>query len=120
LQRPDRVYIQWTGDLGDRQFWYDGKSVTLYDPAMPFYGSEQAPPQIDAMLDKVDSDLGFSPPLSDLLYSDPYHQVQGNLQFGVDLGTTEMNGRTCRSLAFVAKDVDWQIWIDTGPTTSAL
>ncbi len=26
-----------------------------------------------------------------------------------------MNGRSCRTLAFVEKDVDWQIWIDSGP-----
>ena len=25
LQRPDRFYVEWTGDLGDRKFWYDGK-----------------------------------------------------------------------------------------------
>ena len=26
-----------------------------------------------------------------------------------------MNGRTCRTLAFVEKDIDWQIWIENGP-----
>jgi hypothetical protein len=36
LQRPGRLYVEWNGDLGARPFWYDGKSVTLYDPAMPF------------------------------------------------------------------------------------
>ncbi len=29
----------WSGDLGDRQFWYDGKSVTLHDPATSFYAA---------------------------------------------------------------------------------
>ena len=53
LQRPGRLYVEWSGDLGDRQFWYDGKSVTLYDPATPFYATDAAPPDIDAMLDKV-------------------------------------------------------------------
>jgi hypothetical protein len=27
----------------------------------------------------------------------------------------DVNGRSCRALAFVEKDIDWQIWIDTGP-----
>ena len=115
LQRPGHLYVQWTGDLGDRQFWYDGKAVTLYDPATPFYASGQAPADIDAMLDKVDGELGFSPPLADLLYSNPVGAVQGNIQFGLDLGDSEVNGQTCRSLAFTGKDVDWQIWINTGP-----
>ena len=26
-----------------------------------------------------------------------------------------MNGRSCRTLAFVEKDIDWQIWIENGP-----
>ena len=115
LQRPGRLYVAWSGDLGDRRFWYDGKSVTLYDPATPFYASEPAPGEIDAMLDKLLPQLNFSPPLADLMYSDPYGRVHSNIQYGFDLGTNEVNGRSCRTFAFVEKDVDWQIWIDPGP-----
>src|SRR5579871_1532941 len=25
LQREGRLYVEWSSDLGDRQFWYDGK-----------------------------------------------------------------------------------------------
>ena len=115
LRRPDGVYVGWSGDLGDRQFWYDGKSVTLYDPATPFYGSSAAPPGIDAMLEQVVKELGFSPPLADFLYRDPYHAVRRNVQFGLDLGIADVNGEQCHAIAFVEKDIDWQIWIDAGP-----
>jgi hypothetical protein len=115
LQRPGRLYVEWSGDLGDRQFWYDGKSVTLYDPSSPFYASASVPPQLDAMLDKLLPDLDFSPPLVDFLYSDPYQRVKGNVQYGFDLGENDVGGRSCRTLAFVEKDIDWQIWIDPGP-----
>ncbi len=30
LRRPGGLYVEWSGDLGDRQFWYDGKSATSY------------------------------------------------------------------------------------------
>src|SRR6201988_4043279 len=50
VKRPGGLYVEWNGDLGARQFWYDAKSVTLYDPAMPFYASDAAPPDLDAML----------------------------------------------------------------------
>jgi hypothetical protein len=115
LQRPGRLYVEWNGDLGARQFWYDGKSVTLYDPAMPFYASEAAPPDIDSMLDQLVPKLNFAPPLADFLYRDPYKSVRGNIQYGFDLGQNDVNGRTCRTLAFVEKDIDWQIWIENGP-----
>jgi hypothetical protein len=95
LQRPGRLYVEWSGDLGARQFWYDGKSVTLYDPATPFYASEAAPPEIDSMLDQLVPKLNFAPPLADFLYRDPYKSVRGNIQYGFDLGQNDMNGRTC-------------------------
>jgi hypothetical protein len=115
LQRTGRLYVQWSSDLGDRQFWYDGTSVTLYDPATPFYSSEAMPSDIDGMLEKLVTQLNFSPPLADFLYRDPYRSVRGNVQYGFDLGRNEVNGRSCRTLAFVEKDIDWQIWIDEGP-----
>jgi hypothetical protein len=117
LERPNRLYVEWSGDLGDRQFWYDGKSLTLYDPATPYYATDAAPPDIDAMLDMVVTKLGFGPPLADLLYRDPYHAVRGNVQYGFDVGDTDVNGRSCHTLAFVEKDIDWQIWIDDGTQT---
>jgi hypothetical protein len=115
LERPGRLYVEWNGDLGARQFWYDGKSVTLYDPAMPFYASEAAPPEIDNMLAQLLPRLNFVPPLADFLYRDPYKSVRGNIQYGFDLGQSNVNDRTCRTLAFVEKDIDWQIWIENGP-----
>ena len=115
LRRPGGLYVEWSGDLGDRQFWYDGASVTLFDPATNFYASDPAPADIDAMLAKAVDKLGFSPPLADFLYRNPYEAVRGKVQYGLDLGATQVNGRTCNSLAFVEQDIDWQIWIDTGP-----
>jgi hypothetical protein len=114
LQRPGRLYVEWNGDLGARRFWYDGKSVTLYDPAMPFYASEAAPPEIDTMLAQLLPQLNFVPPLADFLYRDPYKSVRGNIQYGFDLGQSNVD-RACRTLAFVEKDIDWQIWIENGP-----
>jgi hypothetical protein len=115
LQRPNRLYVEWTGDLGDRQFWYDGTSVTLYDPATPFYATAAAPAELDGMLEKLVPQLDFSPPLADFLYSDPYSTVRGNIQYGLDLGLNQVNGRSCHTLGFVEKDIDWQIWIEDGP-----
>jgi hypothetical protein len=115
LQRPGRLYVEWNGDLGARQLWYDGKSVTVYDPATPFYASEAAAPEIDGMLDQLVPKLTFAPPLADFLYRDPYKSMRGNIQYGFDLGQNDVNGRTCRTLAFVEKDIDWQLWIENGP-----
>jgi hypothetical protein len=115
LQRPNGLYVEWNGGLGNRQFWYDGKTVALYDPDTAFYGSDTAPPAIDAMLDKLINQLNFTPPLVDLMYSNPYKNLRGTLQYGFSAGDTQINGRNCRGFAFVEKHIDWQIWVDTGP-----
>lgn len=115
LQRPNGLYVEWNGGLGNRQFWYDGKTVALYDPDTAFYGSDTAPPAIDAMLDKLINQLNFTPPLVDLMYSNPYKNLRGTLQYGFSTGDTQINGRNCRGFAFVEKHIDWQIWVDTGP-----
>jgi hypothetical protein len=115
LQRPNELYVEWSSDLGNRQLWYDGKNVTIYDTDTSFYGTEAAPPAVDGALDKLINQLNFTPPLVDFLYSDPYKNLRGTAQFGFSTGETQINGRTCRGLAFVDKHIDWQIWINTGP-----
>jgi len=115
LQRPNGLYVEWSGDLGNRQFWYDGKTITLRNSDTVFYGTEAAPPVIDDMLEKLIQQLNFTPPLVDFLYSAPYQSLRGTIQYGFSTGETPINGRSCRGLAFVEKHIDWQIWIDTGP-----
>jgi len=115
IQRPDRAYVDWQSDLGTRQLWYDGASVTVVDPSTPFYAAQPAPGSLDATLAMVGKELGFTPPLSDFLQSDPYAALSASLRYGVYLGTSEIEGRECHSLAFVDSQIDWQIWIDTGP-----
>jgi hypothetical protein len=115
LKRPNGLYIEWSGDLGDRKLWYDGKTATIYDSDTIFYGADAAPPAIDDMLDKLIKQLNFTPPLVDFLYSDPYKSVRGTVQYGFSTSETQINGRSCRGLAFVEKHIDWQIGIDAGP-----
>ncbi len=114
FERPGRLAIDYRGELGDRRFWYDGHTVTLYDPSTPFYATEPAPPDIDATLQKISSELNFLPPLSDLFYRDPYQVLRDNIRTGVVLGANEVNGQLCRHLAFVDNHVDWQVWVADG------
>jgi hypothetical protein len=114
LKRPGQLYVEWTGDLGNRQFWFDAGAVTLFDPSKPFYASAPAPGDIDAMLNGIQAIAQFTPPLADFLYRDPYGTVKDKVVYAVDLGPRNVGGKTCRSLAFVEKDIDFQIWIDAG------
>ena len=53
IKRPDRLAISYKSDLGAKAIWYDGKTLTVYDPAHRAYASVAAPDSIDAMFRQV-------------------------------------------------------------------
>jgi hypothetical protein len=114
VRRPDRTYAEFQGERGGKRFWYDGKTITLYDATHDVYATEQAPSTIDGMLDHIMKVYGFSPPLSDLIYSDPCAVLTQNVQYGFYAGMTQIDGERCHHLAFQEKKIDWQIWIEDG------
>jgi hypothetical protein len=114
VRRPNSAYIEYRGDLGVKRFWYGGDTVTLYDPQMNFYAPEKMPAKLDEAMDKLMNDFGFSPPLVDLLYPDPYKVLIAKAQFGLYIGTSMIDGQRCHHLAFVDQYIDWQIWIEDG------
>jgi hypothetical protein len=114
VERPDRVFAEYLSDLGNKRFWYDGKTVTLLEEGNNFYASVKAGPTIDKTLDELMKEYGFSPPLSDFLYSDPYTVLINNVEAGFYVGLGDVNGARCHHLAFVEKYIDWQIWIEDG------
>ena len=93
---------------------YDGKTVTLLEGGSNYYSSVKAAPTIDKMLDELMKEHGFSPPLSDFLYDDPYNILMKNVHASIYIGLGDVNGVTCHHLAFVEKYIDWQIWIEDG------
>jgi len=114
VRRPDRVYTEYSGDAAARRFWYDGKSITLYEPMLNVYATEPAKPTFDATLEDLVGVLGFAPPLSDLMTSDPGATLRKNVLFGLYVGVTDVDGVRCHHLAFVEQHIDWQIWIEDG------
>jgi hypothetical protein len=116
LRRPAGLYAEQASDLGERRFWYDGKRVTLLDPDTGFYAVADTAPTMDEMLAELVKQLGFSPPLADFLGSDPYGTLRHAVRFGVYVGPSLLDGVRVHHLAFVQETIDWQIWIEDGPT----
>ena len=114
VHRPGEAYIEYRGDLGVKRFWYKGDTITLYDPGNNLYATEKVPAKFDEAIDQVMKEFGFSPPLVDILYSDPYKLLIDRVQFGLYIGLSMVDGIHCHHLAFVDKYIDWQIWIEDG------
>ena len=114
VEKPNRIFMEYLSDLGTKRFWYDGKTVTLLEGGTNFYSTVNAPPTIDKTLDDLMKEYGFSPPLSDFLYDDPYNVLMKKVEAGIYVGLGDVGGIQCHHLAFVEKYIDWQIWIEDG------
>jgi hypothetical protein len=114
VSRPDKVFGESEGDTVNSQFYYDGKTVTVFDRGQKTYAVEKVPGTIDAMLDDLHERFETDQPLADFLFADPYKEFTENVQSGEYVGLHYVGKVKCHHLAFRQKIVDWQIWIDAG------
>jgi hypothetical protein len=112
VRRPNGFVIQVASDLKIRRFYYDGKSLTVYDPEANVYATTAAPATIRQTLDMAYQKYGIDVPLQDLFtWADPNDGRAKSLLQGFYVGATMVGGVDCDQYAFQQGDVDWQIWI---------
>ncbi len=114
VQRPDKVYASFVGDIQDRKIWYTSGEITVLDTENGFYGALPTPKTIEETMDFLMRDYGMTIPLADILSADPYKAFITNAAAGVVVGESTINNKSCTHLAFVQKYIDWQIWISDG------
>ena len=114
LRRPNGLAVDYRSDVGGKQLWYDGKTLTLLDLVAGVFTTEAAAPTLAATLETLEKEQGMSLPLADLVADDPYARLTSGALSGFVVGPGDVNGTTCHHLAFVQDDLDWQIWIDAG------
>jgi len=115
LHRPNRLRSTFNGDERQTQTFYDGKTVTIYNPEVNMYAVTDVPPNIDGAIDKIFDKYGVSVPLADIVYADPYNILIANVVEGRWVGRHSIAGVPCNHLAFIQESIDWQIWIEDGP-----
>lgn len=115
VRRPDGFYVEVSSDRQKRQFWYDGKTFTVFAPAKNFYAQVPAPPTIKDTLDAAYADFGIALPLADLFYWGvddlPADALKSAGKIG---GTVVINGVNTDHYIFSGADLSWQIWIQQG------
>jgi hypothetical protein len=114
VSRPDKLFAERRGDIVDQAFYYDGKTLTLYDPGTKYYATVAAPASVDAMLDFARTKLDVFAPGTDLLDTRAYERLMEDVQSGVYVGMAVVRGQRCHHLAYRGAEVDWQIWVREG------
>src|SRR5580765_5400745 len=95
VSRPNKLHAHRKGDLANQEFFYDGKSLTLYSPRENVYATTAAP-------------------AGELLYTNAAEKMLKESTSGFVVGPSVVGGVKTTHLAFRAGEVDWQIWIDDG------
>jgi hypothetical protein len=114
VRAPDGLNIEVSDDQGTKQYIYDGKSVTVFDPKTGFYAHFAAPPTIRATLEEAETKYGIVVPLADLFRWGQDGDQASQLTSAHYVETTQVDGQEADHYAFRQDGVDWQIWIATG------
>lgn len=115
IKRPNRLHADIHSSHMQQEFWYDGKSLAILDRKHNVFSTAAMPASIDQALDAAHDEFGVDLPLIDLALSDPYKSGMAKVQSATLYGTAPVLGFECYHLAFRQENIDWQVWIQTGP-----
>jgi hypothetical protein len=114
-RRPNGIMIDFQNDQKSRQFFYNGKTFTIYAPKLGFYATVPAPPTNKEFLKAVYEKTGVSLPLEDLFrWNDGDDSDIQKLTSAFSVGTATIDGVSTDHWAFREKDFDWELWIQRG------
>jgi hypothetical protein len=116
FRSPDRLRVDVISDRKQRQFFYDGHTLTLYGPREQYYASVPAPPTIRKTLEFVAQRYDLEVPLADLFFWGTDEARLQDIKAAIDVGPSWIDGVLCDHYAFRQADVDWQLWIERSDT----
>ena len=111
VQRPDELAVDYHSDLGAKELWFNGGTLTILDAPHMVYSTLAVPNTIDGMLDRA-AENNLTIPLSDFAASDPCQVVRKETTYGGYVGVGDVNGVECDHVALSSPTTDWQVWLD--------
>jgi hypothetical protein len=114
MRRPDRLRVDAAGDLVDQQFYYDGKTITLYDQRDKVYGVLPVPGDIEGALEKANQECGLRVALSDMASPRLCELLNRHIKHALYVGLHKVRGVLCHHLAFDSGPTHLQVWVDAG------
>lgn len=114
LSRPGKMRATRTASYGDVEIISDGATMTVIGKRAKQYAQAGAPPTIEGLVDHIRDTTGAEFPGADLLFADVYRELSAPVETGVYIGKDIIDGVECDHVAFRARSVDWQLWVESG------
>ena len=120
VDKPDHLRAEQVSDRKQREFFYDGKTFTVYSPKMGYYASVAAPPTIVQLIDTLQARYGLELPLVDLFRWGTPSADESAITSAFLVDSTTVDGAVVDQYAFRQPGLDWQVWIQRGPISVPL
>jgi hypothetical protein len=120
VRRPNGLTIDMASPSMTRQYVYDGRTVTVFDPKTGYFAKIQAPGTIRETLAMAQDKYGVDLPLQDLFTWSEGDDRAKALTAAHFIGQDQVNGVAANHYAFRQPGIDWQIWIADGDKPAPL
>jgi hypothetical protein len=116
VSRPASMRVDRMGPNGRATLTANGDQVVVVNHDKNVYAKEKAPASLEALVDELREKLQVDAPGGDFLVSDPYAELTDTIKMGHYIGLEPIGDVMAHHIAVNGKDVDWQLWIQDGPT----
>jgi hypothetical protein len=116
ISRPDKIRMTRTGGYADVVMNFNGKTFSILGKNLNAYAEMDVPGTLDNLVDRIRTRTDAALPGADLFSANAYAELTEDLTDSKHIGQGVINGVECDHLAFRTPDVDWQIWVQVGPT----
>jgi hypothetical protein len=120
MQGPDKLLIRSQGDRGDRNIFYNGKSLSYYSVENNQYANLPLTLPVIEMIDTVNKMYGINFPAADFFYPSFVDDLLSESRYLIYLGMTKVDGKDCFHIAGTAPDKTFQFWITDDALTLPL
>lgn len=112
LERPNHLRIITPGDGPPTEFYYDGKTMTAYDPRANLAAVAPAPADLDGMIKLAYDKAAIYFPFVDLIVADPFKAITEDLTWAFYIGQSHVVGSTVTDMIAVGgPNIEAQLWI---------
>ncbi len=112
VKRPDKIRLTAQGDVENKQFFYDGKTITIYDTVGKVYATMSTPPTIDEALAKANKEYGLRLILAAIAKTNLYEQIIRGVTSDFYVGEGTVFGVKCQHVAFDKGQAEVQLWVE--------
>lgn len=114
IKRPNKLMFRVAGDIRDREWIYDGKTIAAYDRRTHFYSQELFPPSIDTALLKAENELNLRLSIAGIARTDFFTVLMNGVDTASVVGMSKVGGVPCYQLLLEREWVNVQLWIQAG------